>query len=165
MKRVKPREKQLQDPTFGARLKRHRLSQGLTVKHAARIAGISETTYWNWESGRVTPKLWRCGAIARALGVPVAALFSDELVVADVVVSEATVRAIRAGGRDACADVAQRLAVQLEPLIWAAVTAPAVDTRPGARPKRRRTRAEVLAGIADAKQHRDRKQQQRRTIE
>lgn len=150
---------------FPAKLRAHRISHGLTVKAAALNAGVSENSWWRWESGRVTPKLWRCGAIARALGVPVAALFSDELVVADVVISEATVKAIRAGGRDVCADVAQRLAGQLEPLIWAAVTAGPVDVSPGRRPKRRRTRAEVLAGIEQASQARKRVQQQRRTIE
>lgn len=147
---------------FPARLRTIRLSQGLTANAVAMQAGVSETTMWRWESGRVTPKLWRCGAIARALGVPVAALFTDELVVADVVVSAETVKRIRAGGREVCQDVAQRLASQLEPVIWAAVTAPKVDTRPGTRAKRRRTRAEVLAGVKQADEMRRNKARSKR---
>lgn len=139
---------------FPAKIRQLRLSHGLTLKAASASAGVHINSWVNWESGRVTPKLWRCGAIARALGVPVAALFTDELVVADVVVSAETVKAIRAGGREACQDVAKRLASQLEPVIWAAVTAPKVDTSPGRRAKRRRTRTEVLAGVKQANEMR-----------
>ena len=142
---------------FPARLRRIRLQQGLTVKAAAKIAGISETSYWCWESGRVTPKLWRAGAIARALGVPVAALFTDELVVAEVVVSAETVAAIRRDGRIASEAAARRIADQLEPLLWASATAPPVDVSPGRRPKPRRTRPEVLAGVKQANEARARR--------
>lgn len=130
--------------TFGQRIRTVRIAQGLTQAATARQAGVHTQTVSRWESGRVTPKLWRAGDIARALGVPVAALFTDELVVAEVVVSAETVAAIRKGGRDVARAAAQRLAEQLEPAIWEAATRKPVDTRPGARAKPRRSRAEVL---------------------
>jgi hypothetical protein len=82
--------------------------------------------------------------------------------VAEIVVSQDTVRRIRSEGRSACQDVAKRLAGQLEPAIWAAVTKPPADTRPGARPKPRRTRAETLAQLKADTQA---KRAARRTIE
>lgn len=139
------------DSAFHDRLREHRLRQGLTAKATAATAHVSETAWWRWESGRSTPKLWRAGTIAKALGIPVAALFTDELVIADVVVSAETVAHIKSEGRQAAREAAERIAAQLEPLLYAAATRPPVDTSPGQRPKRRRTRAEVLAGISEAR--------------
>ena len=79
-----------------------------------------------------------------------AALFTDEVVLAEVRVSKETIEQVRREGRDASKEVAERLASRLEPLIWQEATLPPVDVSPGARPKRRRTRTEVLAGVAEA---------------
>lgn len=134
--------------TFGERIRQHRLAQGLSAKKLAEQTGCSAATIRNWERGLTKPSLPWAGPIARGLGVPVAALFTDELVVAEIVVSADTIARIRKEGRTASQDAARRLAAQLEPAVWAAVTRPAVDTRPGARPKRRRTRAETLAELS-----------------
>jgi len=88
--------------------------------------------------------------LASALGVPVASLFTDELVVAEVRVSDDTLAEICRHGRPHSVVVSERIASRLEPLIWHAATRPPVDVSPGARPRRRRTRAEVLAGISEA---------------
>ena len=133
--------------TFGERIRKLRLTQGISVVKTAAVVGCHAETLRNWEAGRTKPDLTRAGAIARALNVPVAALFTDELVVAEIVVSAETVARIRKDGREACGDVARRLAEQLEPAIWQVVTRPAADTRPGARAKPRRTRAERLAEL------------------
>lgn len=133
--------------TFGQRIRTIRLGQGLSADKAANAAGCHAQTYRNWEAGRTKPDLTRAGAIARALNVPVAALFTDELVIAEVIVSADTVARIRKEGRTAAADAARRLAAQLEPAIYDAATRKPADTRPGARARPRRTRAERLAEL------------------
>lgn len=87
---------------------------------------------------------------ASALGIPVAALLCDDLVLAEVRVSDETLAAVKRGGMPAAEAAAQRLAASLAPLLYAEATRKPVDLSPGARPKRRRTRAEVLEGIAAA---------------
>ena len=79
-----------------------------------------------------------------------ASLFTDEVVLAEVRVSDATIEQVRREGRPACKEAAERLASRLEPLIWQEATRKPVDVSPGARPKRRRSRVEVLAGIGQA---------------
>jgi transcriptional regulator with XRE-family HTH domain len=133
--------------TFHARLRRLRLSQGITLVGAATATGVSKVTLTRWEAGSTKPDLTRAGAIARALNVPVAALFTDELVVAEIVVSAETVARIRKEGRPAAAETAQRLAKQLEAAIYDAATRKPIDTRAGARAKPRKTRAERLAEL------------------
>jgi DNA-binding XRE family transcriptional regulator len=130
--------------TFGQRIRALRIQQGLTIKSAASQIPAHEQTFISWEAGRTKPLLHKAGAIASALGVPVGALFNEH-VAAEVVVSPETVARIRREGREACVEVAKRLADQLEPVIWAHATTPPADTRPGARPKPRRTKAERLA--------------------
>jgi hypothetical protein len=71
-------------------------------------------------------------------------------VLAEVRVSDETIEQVRREGREASKEAAQRLASRLEPLIWQEATRPPVDVSAGARPKRRRSREEVLAGIAEA---------------
>jgi hypothetical protein len=103
-----------------------------------------------WERGTRTPRLWRGQEIARALAVPVASLFTDEVVPAEVRVSDATIEQVRREGREASRSVAERIASRLEPIIWQAATRPPVDVSPGARPRRRASRVEKLAGIEQA---------------
>ena len=64
--------------------------------------------------------------------------------------ADETIAQVRREGRTACKQAAERLAGMLEPLIWQEATRRPVDISPGARPKRRRSRAEVLAEIAEA---------------
>lgn len=132
---------------FHARLRTLRLAAGLTVAVAARNARVSVTTWNKWERGQATPKLSRGHDIASALAVPVIALFTDQVAIADVVLMPETVARIRKEGRSAAAETAQRLAQQLEPAIYDAATRKPVDTRAGARAKPRKTRAERLAEL------------------
>jgi hypothetical protein len=93
--------------------------------------------------------------MARALQVPVALLLTDELVLAEIRVSDATLERVKREGRPAAQEAAQRIAARMEALLLAEASRPLVDVSPGARPKPRRTRVEVLAGIADAKAARE----------
>lgn len=153
----------LKQVTFPERLKALRLSQGIPQTVAANAAGVHISTWRAWERGHKTPRLLRGAAIASALGVPVAALFRDD-VVAEVVLSPTTIEAVRANGREECDRVAQRLAQQLVPAIWEAATKPlrAVSTPDRAKP--RRTRAQVITGIKEAGTMRAAAQSKARTI-
>jgi DNA-binding XRE family transcriptional regulator len=131
---------------FGARLRAHRLSQGLSAEKAASAIGCHAQTLRNWERGHTKPPLTWAGSIARSLGIPVDALFTDELVFT-VVVGPETIQRCRTEGRSAATDAAKRLAARLEPEIYAAATRPAPDLRPGARSRPRQTRAERLAEL------------------
>jgi hypothetical protein len=73
--------------------------------------------------------------IASALAVPTGALFTDEVVVAEVRLSYETLQQIKREGREASRQAAERLASRLEPLIWQEATRPPVDVSAGARPK------------------------------
>jgi DNA-binding XRE family transcriptional regulator len=134
---------------FGARLRAHRLSQGLSAEKAAHGIGCHAQTLRNWERGHTKPPLTWAGSIARALSIPVDALFTDDVVLS-VVVSSATLERCRTEGRTAAADAAQRLAAMLEPQIYAAATKPARGLEPGARAKPRQSRAERLASLKAA---------------
>ena len=135
--------------TLGIRIRTLRLTNGLTVDTAARSAGVSRTAWINWERGARVPALSRGAAIARALGEPVGALFASEPVF-EVALTRETVESVRRDGREAARVVAERIASQLEPAIYAAATRKPVDISGGARPKPRRTRAQVLAGVREA---------------
>ena len=137
---------------LGQRIRRLRLTAGLTIAVAARAAGVSETSWYAWERGSKTPRLWRARAIASALNVPVCALTVGEesVAVADVVLSPAARDRVRREGRPAVDEIANRLAGQLAGVIEAAAARGSVDVSPGARPRPRRSREEVLAGIGQA---------------
>jgi transcriptional regulator with XRE-family HTH domain len=63
---------------FGKRLRLLRLQQGLTQVQAARNAGITAPTWASYESGRRLPFAPRVAVLARAIGVPISALFANE---------------------------------------------------------------------------------------
>lgn len=132
------------------RIRRARLSAGITIASASRATGVSVTSWSAWERGTKTPKFWRGEAIASALGVPIASLFIDDCVLGDVRVSPESLKAVRAGGREASREIAERLARALEPLLYGAATRRPVAIGSEARAKPRRTRAQVLAGIEQA---------------
>lgn len=145
-----------QRATFAAHLRRLRQASGLSIDTAAGHTGVTLTTWRRWEQGASTPRLYRGGAIARALGVPVAALFVDEVAgyraVSDVVLSPDGVERVKREGLPAAEALAALVAAQLPALILEAVR-PRRPSRDG-RSKPRRTRAEVLAGIDDANRSR-----------
>jgi transcriptional regulator with XRE-family HTH domain len=149
---------------LATRIRTLRLQTGISQTTAANTAGVHVTSWRNWESGSKRPRLERGDEIAQALNVPVAALFADEVVLAEVRVSEETIEKVRREGRDASKQAAERLALRLEPLIWLEATRKPVDVSAGARPRPRRSRAEVLAGIEQANAMR-RAARERRRIE
>lgn len=138
--------------TLGHRIRTLRTTNGITQAQAATTAHVRTATWRLWEQGARTPRFTRGSAIAQSLGVPLAALFAPDgfRAVADVVLSPDSVSRVRAGGQPVARELAQSLAAQLEPLILQVATQPDVDVKPGARAKRRRTRLEVLAGVAAA---------------
>lgn len=140
---------------LGHRIRRHRIQAGLTMETVAQAATISTQTLRGWERGEHAYQPWRVAGLASALGVPIAQLFVDELVLAEVRVSEETLERVRKTGREQAKAAADRIASQLEPLIWAAATQPPADVRPGARAaKKRASRREVLAGVKRAEKAR-----------
>lgn len=139
---------------------RHQLAQrittlrqhhGLTVRACAHAAGYSIGTWQGWERGRSQPRPASLEAIARALGVPVAALLvPDGWRCLELRLQPGTVEAIRQGGRAEAERVAALYASGLPDLLLQAVRIPAKPPHADGRGRRRRTRAEVLAGIAEA---------------
>jgi len=142
------------DALFPSRLKRLRRQQGLNVFQVAEHADFSARTFTAWSSGTTSPYFEQLPRIAKALQIPVAQLFTDELVLAEVVVSADTLEAIRKGGRQVSRDTASRLSTQLEHRLWEEATRPEVDMTPGSRPRPRRSRAEVLAQLTETTKQR-----------
>lgn len=130
---------------FPKRLKRLRHQQGLTNQQLADLTNVDVLSASRWQSGATQPSFARAPDIASALGLPVAQLFTDDPVIAEVTLSPETLQRIKREGRPAAAETAQRLALMLEPLIWQEATRKPVDVSPGVRAKPRRNRAQVLA--------------------
>jgi transcriptional regulator with XRE-family HTH domain len=138
------------------RIREARIAAGLTRRAAAMTAHVSERTWGRWESGTTTPTLARGGDIARALGVPLGALFvlDGERVVAEVRLTADAVVRVRQLGVPEAERLAAEAEGQLAPLILQRCRIPP-PAGPDRRGQRRRTRAEVLAGIAEAKRTRE----------
>ena len=132
------------------------------LAEGGRRRGGSKTGGPSRSEGTKRPRLERGAKIAQALNVPVAALFAEAVVLAEIRLSDETIQRVRREGQQACEEAAERIASRLEPLIWQEATRKPVNVSPGARPKRRRTRAEVLAGIAEANRMRAAREKDRR---
>jgi hypothetical protein len=89
--------------------------------------------------------------MARALQAPVACLLTDEFVLSEIRVSDETLGMVKRDGWPAANAAAERLSGNVAALLMAEASRPPVDLSPGARPKRRRSREEILVGIAGAK--------------
>ncbi len=142
------------DIRLGKRITEARLRSGITQRAVAKAVGVRIATVATWESGLHAPKHWRLAPIAATLGCTLDELLVDEPAgtpVATVWISAQTVRDVRAGGRAAALEVAERIARGLEPLVWQAATGrlPRQQDTP-ARSKPRRSRAQVLAGLEAA---------------
>lgn len=122
------------------------------------------TTWRAWELGTHAPRLHRALAIASALGIPVCALSAPEgfVAVTDVQLTPEAVARVRALGQPEAERLAQAIAAQLPALILATCR---TTQRPSAdsRGKPRRSRAQVLAGIAEANAMRLEAQRRRQT--
>ena len=136
------------------KLRELRTNAGLTQAALAKATHVSVTTYRAWESGTSTPRLYRGMELAQALGVPLVALF-EPYAVTEVVLSEAAVQAVRREGAPAAERYAQQVAASLPQLILATATPRRSPSRGRAGGRARRSRAEVLAGIAEANRMRE----------
>lgn len=54
---------------FAARLRSLREKAGVNVSDLVSAAGVSQSTYYNWEAGATTPPLNAMPALAKALGL------------------------------------------------------------------------------------------------
>lgn len=63
---------------LGTRIRQFRLARGWTQEQLAEQAGVHYKYLGDVERGVRNPALFNIARIARALGVPVAALFTDE---------------------------------------------------------------------------------------
>lgn len=77
-------------------------------------------------------------------------MFTDACVLAEFTLREETMERVRNEGQAAIDEAANAIVGQLRSLILEASTRRTVDVKPGARAKRRRSRAEVLAGVRAA---------------
>ena len=62
--------------SFGVRLRRLRMEQGLTQAQVAAGLGVSKPTVWAWEKGQARPTESRIEALAQMLGVAEAELLA-----------------------------------------------------------------------------------------
>jgi transcriptional regulator with XRE-family HTH domain len=146
------REREAGAIAFGKRLRKARLTYQLGREYVAQAAGIPLRSLIRYELGSQTPPPARISALASAIGCPAASFLVDDVVLAELRVSPETLERVRSEGQPAADEVAARIAATLAPLLLAEATRPPVDLRPGARPRKRRDRAQVLAGVARAKE-------------
>jgi len=137
--------------TLGQRMRRARLHAGVSRETVAEAIGRSPRTYRGYELGSARCPSSRLPLIAAAIGCPVAQLFTDELVLAEVRASAETLERARAGGAPVAEEVGARIASGIAALLLAEASRPAMYTGPGARARTRRRRPEYLEGIAAAR--------------
>lgn len=65
--------------TFGARLRRERLSRSLSQVDLAKMLGVSKVTVWNWENDNVRPRERALERLSTLLAMPVQALLFGEV--------------------------------------------------------------------------------------
>jgi transcriptional regulator with XRE-family HTH domain len=80
--------------TVGHNLKRIRSRQGLSLERLARAAGVSRAMISQIELGRSVPTIGLLWKLARALGVPFAALISDSTASGTVLMPSATAKTL-----------------------------------------------------------------------
>lgn len=68
----------------GLALRRHRVAAGLAIRELGRKAGVSSAMISRIENGQVSPSLSTLEALARAMSIPVIALFQHTIRTADV---------------------------------------------------------------------------------
>ena len=152
-------------PLLANRIRQSRLDAGLTRRACAQTAHVSEPTWGRWESGAHAPTPDKVPRIARALGVSLEALFLPDgwRAVTAVNLTPEAVDRVRSRGLPEAEGLATLVAAQLPSLILEACR-PSANPKRGTRAKPRRTRAEVLAGIAEANRMRADAQAQPRQI-
>jgi hypothetical protein len=83
--------------------------------------------------------------------VPIASLLVDDLILAEIRLSQATLERIKREGRPAAIAAIAAINDNLVALALAEATRPPVDLSPGARAKPRRSREDMLVSWADAR--------------
>lgn len=68
----------------GLALRRHRVAAGLAIRELGRAAGVSSAMISRIENGQVSPSLSTLDSLARAMSIPVIALFQNTIRAADV---------------------------------------------------------------------------------
>src|SRR5580765_7286614 len=106
MPRFDPEHEREEMRAFGRRLRESRLRAGLTYQQTARGAGTHHSKLLRYEVGQGVPRPARLARIASALAVPVSQLLTDDLVLAEVRVSEATLERVKNDGRPAAREAA-----------------------------------------------------------
>lgn len=144
-KRARAEQRAATQRAIGQRLRRRRLESGHTAESIYRAIGISMAQYGNYEVGSRPYPVHRLAAIASAIGIPVASLLTDEVVLAEIRASSETLERVRREGRPAAREAALRIVDNIEALLLAEATRPPVDISPGARGRPRRSREQVLA--------------------
>ena len=136
------------DANLGRRIRalRHRL--GISQQHLAALAAVRTGTIRVWEEGSHAPSSWRLPRLAKALGVPLEALFSDPdcAVLATFIVGPESLRRLRGPGREqALSELHSLLSSQIRLELERAE--PVVDAKQ-ADVRRRRTREQILSAQA-----------------
>lgn len=135
------------------------------MRNVAATAGVSITAYRAWEAGTSTPLLSRLERLVSALGVPACALSAPEgfVAVTDVQLTPEAAERVRRLGQPEAQRVADQIAGQLTALILQSCRQP-LRPKPDGRGKPRRSRAQVLAGIAEANEMRANAQARRLAV-
>lgn len=82
---------------FATKLAEYLRNSGMTQRQLAEAAGVTEAAMSKYLSGERTPRAVTVGAIAKALGIPVAALFGESPAKEESVPSAIAVIARNAG--------------------------------------------------------------------
>ncbi len=112
---------------MAARIRELRLSAGISQADAARHAGVNRATWQRYENAERQPRSERLDTIARALDIPLGAIY-DQTVVADIRLSDDT-RSQIARNPQAALTLAADLAARIAPALLAACTATAAKPR------------------------------------
>lgn len=64
---------------FSEKMREIRLSRGFTIDSVAKSINVTRLTYGKWERGETSPKADQIPKIAEKLGVPIEALFEQEV--------------------------------------------------------------------------------------
>lgn len=135
---------------FGKRLALLRRQAGITVTSASHAANVHSGTWSHWELGNHKPGIDKAPAIARALNLPIAALYESpdgSTVIAEVRVSAETLERVKQGGATEADATADRIARALSPRILQA----AVPAKPRTRIKPRSRTSEPFRMTAEVR--------------
>src|SRR4249919_3738585 len=88
--------------TFYAHLRQLRANAGISQQVAARAAGVSVSSWSNYENGAQVPPIWRAASLARALAVSLDELLDpnpDRVHIANLTITPQALARIRKHGK------------------------------------------------------------------